>query len=479
MPEDPGPVGPDDVSTPHRASAFKALGAVVAVAVVPLALVVGHLPERAASPTVQPAADVGTPPYVPDWIAIQTGATSRITLNGPSGQIGTAQSLAPAANCGVNLGTSPQLITLQGSTGGAPSATLASYLSGSIGVKEKKSGTSCYQVNAVTTESLQIGLGTGVTGATSLGADAVATSAYLDVELKGGVRILATATLKNQPVPNGTFELQSGSERSTPVSTGAVEFECNPQADSGADSNISDNCRWPISAPSWLADDDGVVFDTLTLKALAGSFSLEGGADGAVLPAAPYASTPNASILEIASDTLGCSGKTEPTPGGGQTPVVTIYRLGNVDTTTACAPTPYSLNSGTRFAQFLKPLASQTSAQFVWDVKGQLPYTGDNTVLPNITINYETPDANGASPDVPLGWCPDSTYQPTAPFYAGYTTQQVAALPDQDNVAPGDTPNGKQYACVISRAANASNGDPDYLSYNDKVYVYGDARMQW
>ncbi len=191
MPERPGP---DDFSTPHRASALKAAGAVLAVAVVPLALVVGHLPDRqAGAVTAQPAAGIVTPSFAPAWVAVQTGATSRITLNTADGQQGAAQTLAPAADCGVNLGAATsQLLTLRGSTGGAASATLASYLGGSIGVKEKKSGTSCYQVGAPS-ESLELGLGQGLR--TALGPDAVATSAYLDVELKGSARILATARL--------------------------------------------------------------------------------------------------------------------------------------------------------------------------------------------------------------------------------------------------------------------------------------------
>ena len=60
MPEHPGP---DDFSTPHRVSGLKAAGAVLAVAVVPLALVVGHLPDRAASTTVQPAAGGAVSPW--------------------------------------------------------------------------------------------------------------------------------------------------------------------------------------------------------------------------------------------------------------------------------------------------------------------------------------------------------------------------------------------------------------------------------
>ena len=106
-------------------------------------------------------------------------------------------------------------------------------------------------------------------------------------DIPGGVRILATATLRDRPT--GTWELQSGSEAAlTPNSTltpGAVRYSCNLSPDSGADSNVSDNCRWPISTPSWTGDD-GLAFDTLKLDALAGSFSLEGGSDGIVpLPA--------------------------------------------------------------------------------------------------------------------------------------------------------------------------------------------------
>ena len=43
--------------------------------------------------------------------------------------------------------------------------------------------------------------------------------------------------------------------------------------------------------------------------------------------------------------------------------------------------------------------------------------------------------------------------------------------------------DGTQFACVISRQAVSKDGatgtDADYVAVNDKVYVYGDARMQW
>ena len=469
MSQRPGPDTPDALSGTRRLSPVKAVGAVLAVAMVPLALVVGHLPERAAAPApVQAAAAaVSTPALTPTWLAVRTGSVSSITLNTVDGQQGAAQTLAPAASCGVNLGpAASQLLTLRGSTGGAFSESLASYASGSIGVKEKKSGTSCYQVGAPS-ESLELGVGSGLR--TALGADALASSAYLDVELKGSARILATARQGTTVV--GTFELQSGTSVGlSPLST-TTPFVCTGRADSGPDSGASDNCRWPISAPSWLGADDGIYFDTLTLKAVVGSFSVEGGADGSIQPAAPL-STPSASILEIAADTVSCGGSTGTTLAVGAKPEVTVFRLDNVGPA-PCSAVPYNLSTADGSARFLKPLDVQPTAQFVWDLTSLFPSTTSTQVLPDVKIDYETPDAAGASPLVTLGWCPDADAVDDPALFPGYTAAQVATLLDQDDFI------GTQFACVISRTAKAVAGDPDQVSVRDLVYVYGDAKMQW
>ena len=466
-PAHPTPTFADDSAGAHRSSAVKALGAVLAVALVPLALVVAPLATRTAdAPTTRTVqAGAFTPAQV--WIAVQTGSASRITLNTAAGQQGAAQTLAPAASCGVNLGaTTAQLLTLRGSLGGTPSETLASYASGSLGVKEKKSGTSCYQVGAPA-ESLELGLGPAARAA--VGADALMASAYLDLELKGSARILATA--KQGDLEVATFELQSGTSVGLPAQATTTPFVCTGRADSGPDSGASDNCRWPISVPSWLGADDGVYFDTLTLKALVGSFSVEGGADGSIQPAAPL-STPSASILEVAPDTVACGGSTGTTVAVGAKPEVTIFRLDNVGPT-PCSAVPYELSTGDGSARFLKPLDVQPTAQFVWDVTSLFPSTATTTVLPDIKIDYETPDAAGASPLVQLGWCPDANAVDDPALFAGYTAAQVATLPDQDDFI------GTQFACVISRTAKAVAGDPDKVSVRDLVYVYGDAKMQW
>jgi hypothetical protein len=320
---------------------------------------------------------------------------------------------------------------------------------------------------AAPSESLELGLGAGLRSA--LGADVLASSAYLDVELKGSARIVATARQGTTVV--ATFELQSGTSVGLPQVATTAPFVCTGRADSGPDSGASDNCRWPISAPSWLGGDDGVYFDTLTLKALVGSFSVEGGADGSIQPAAPLA-TPSASILEVAPDTVGCGGSTGTTLAVGARPEVTIHRLDNVGPT-PCSAVPYDLSTADNSARFLKPLDVQPTAQFVWDVTSLFPSTTATTVLPDIKIDYETPDATGASPLVKLGWCPDANAVDDPALFPGYTVAQVAALPDQDDFI------GTQFACVISRTAKAVAGDPDQVSVRDLVYVYGDARMQF
>lgn len=447
----------------HRSTTAKVLAAIGAVGLIPFGLAVvgsGHVDPP---PRVEAAADVSTPAYAPNWIAIQTGSGAGIGLNGPGSQ-GATQTLGAGPNCGLARNTGDDLVTLTGSTGGSFSESLASYASGSIGVKEKKSGTSCYQVNAVTDEALRVELGPDV--ATILGDDAVATSAYLDVELKGGVRILATALLDGVEV--GTFELQSGSEAATPVTAGAEEFECNLAPDSGADSNVSDNCRWPISTPSWLGDD-GVVFDTLTLDTLAGSFSLEGGSDGTVPQPAPN-STPNASIIEIAADTLDCGSSTPVEPAVGDAPSVTVYRLANADPDEPCQLVPYALESAPLSAQFLKPLDSQTSAQFIWDVTWKLAPTAGGT-LPALTIDYEYPPEEAGADLVPLGWCPDATF--VNGTFVGYPDGLPPTALDQEPDL-----DGTQFACVISRSAQSVDAATDYVSLNDLVYVYGDARLR-
>ena len=447
----------------HRSPTTKVLAAIAVVGVVPFGLaLIGSLP--ADTPATVPAADtVQTGGYAPAWVAIRTGATSSITLNTASGQLGAAQVLAPGVDCGVAQGTdSSRFLTLEGTTRTNFTEGLASYQSGSIGVKEKKSGTSCYQVNSPTTEQLRLKVGPGVAGLMS--SSALASSAFLDLELKQSARILATVSLGG--VTKATYELQSGTTIGSPALGTTTPFTCNNPADSGPDSGVNDNCRWPISAPSWLGADDGVFFDTITLKAVNGAFSLEGGGDGTVLPQSPT-TTPNASVIEIVDGVIDCGGQTRTEPASGDEPQVTVHRLGNVGATT-CAAVPYALSNASRTAQFLKPLDSQTNAQFVWDLLWQFPQQTGSTALPELKIDFEIPTPGTT---VTLGWCPDPAYGSAGEFL-GYGGGLPASATDQEPDLAG-----VQFACVISRDAKSLDGDPDVIGSHDRVYVYGDARM--
>ena len=76
--ERPGPATPDHPTGAHRASGVKALGAVVAVALVPLALVVAPLARPATqTATVQTAVAGAFTPAL-QWLAVRTGSTSSI-----------------------------------------------------------------------------------------------------------------------------------------------------------------------------------------------------------------------------------------------------------------------------------------------------------------------------------------------------------------------------------------------------------------
>ena len=449
----------------HRSTTAKTVATIAAVGLIPFGLAVVNILPTAGPPSTTQAADtVGTPAYAPAWVAIQTGTASSITLNNASGQVGAAQTLAPGADCGIVQGAAAsRFLTIEGTTRTNFTEGMASYQSGSIGVKEKKSGTSCYQVNAATTEQLRLRLGPQVAGL--VGSTAVASSAYLDLELKQSARIVATLSLAG--VAQASYELQSGATIGLPPLTNTTPFTCNNPADSGPDSGVNDNCRWPVSTPSWTGGDDGIFFDTITLKAVNGAFSLEGGGDGAVLPQSPT-STPNASVIEIVEGTLDCGGQTRTEQASGDEPQVTVRRLDNVGGTT-CAAVPYSLANAPLSAQFLKPLDSQTTAQFVWDLLWQFPQQAGSTALPELKIDYEVPTPGTT---VTLGWCPDPTYGSAGQFL-GYSGGLPASATDQEPDLAG-----VQFACVISRDAKSLDGNPDVTGSHDRVYVYGDARLR-
>jgi len=419
------------------------------------------------------------PSYVRSWLALDTGATNTVRLVKADKTLsGAPQVLSAVKPCALDQGGAGLL-----ALGSTPASPGVGFANGGIGVREKKtsSGTSCSAVDAASVESLTLKLGTGV-------GPLVAMSASLDMDLKQSARVQAKATLSTAPNAAPTyFELQSGASIGLPTSErGATVFTCNTPADSGPDSGANNNCRWEISAPSWTRaavagstkaaiPEDGVVFDTLELKALTGAFSLMGGADGAVndpdyplpaylgqdsLPATNDVSISSGSIFELVEGVIGC---TETKTLSGTTVASSWKRLDNIDGS-ACSPFPYSSRTGkeadgTVFAEFTKPLDYQTKAQALWTTTFVV---GGGTNTPPPPIDVVLDQLNG--PPVPF---PD-----LKACDSGYFDASTGLFKEPVTVTPESDP----FACLVS-AVRGSGKLSKSVTYT--AYIYGDAGMRY
>ena len=118
----------------------------------------------------------------------------------------------------------------------------------------------------------------GAATAAALGVPAVMSAAYLDLELKRSAQILATAS--------------RGDDGGRPLrAAGAGRARCpSPRPCRPRPSPVQRTARTPVRTRAWattaagtVSAGDDVSFDTLTLKAVQGAFSLEGGGDGPVV----------------------------------------------------------------------------------------------------------------------------------------------------------------------------------------------------
>lgn len=398
-----------------------------------------------AEPTVPPS---DPPSYVTSYLALNTGASDTVALVDAAGR--TTQTLGSGSDCTMTQGGAG-LVEFSGSGSLGPGLS-----AGRIGVRAKKNaaGTSCSAVDASAGESLTLSLRSGVGGL-------LAASASLDIDLKQNAQIVATARRGSTTV--GRFELRSGSTITTPASLpggpvpAANVWTCNNPSDSGPDSGTNNNCRWEISAPSWTGlTEDGVVFDSLTLTAVLGSFSLMGGADGAVDdPLYPmpgyFGDDQDASVLELVEGAISCE-ETVALRRSSTVPSSTWKRLGNIDGS-ACAAYPYSTSTGTdgtgSFARFTKPLNFETASQAIWTTTFLVP----GGTIPPATMDLE----EGLGPQ-PLLACDASWYDGSGVFQGP---------PAQPSIAT---------ACLISVVKGKGGGSSKPVTYT--VYVYGDARLR-
>ena len=466
---------------------------------VPVALTVPSILADPAETTTVESADATTlPTYLPvGWLALDTGTTNQTTFTKASPYPGTSSELPVLTNVtteplyglsggqnGCLLSTLPnkldqneRLLAFSATAPGSAVPNAASLLAGSIGAAEKKSGASCASVESGSTnETLTLTL--NQKNLKTVAGGLLASSALLDLELKGTVEIIATAYRGSDKV--GTFRLLGPNSSSSEANT----FICpsTSASDSGSDSGVNDNCRWPISAPSWGSDpDDGIAFDKLVFEPISGAFSLEGGSDGLVPGGPPITSPfpPRSSIVELVQPYEGkltCYGPSVSEPGAqsgsGSEPYIKVTRIGNADVDETCEPVAYSLANALKQATFYKPLDQQGSAQFIVEMEWTIPANTTSTanpLLPETRINYES---TLTSADIPLRWCPDLVADPASGFKVVENITSKSAL-DQDS-----TLIGTQFACLISSDATDVAGKPgDFVTLKQVMYLYGDARF--
>jgi hypothetical protein len=418
-------------------------------------------------------------------LVLATGATDSVTFIPPTGSPST-QPLGTGRNC--LLATDGSLLEFAGSSSVTRDSNVASFGSDSIGVAEKKSGTSCTQVGATTQEVLTLSLGPVVAPASGL--PVLVRSAVLDVELKQGARILATAYRAGDPV--AYFDLAGGSTPKTPVLQtdlwyGFERAACGDRADNGPDAGSGDNCQWPIVPPS--AD---TYFDSISLAAISGSFSLEGGADW---PAEPVVRS-TFDLVTAADGILDCRETlTLDASVDSTTPAVTLTRLDNADPADPCTRIPYRFSNSTQSAELLKPLDQDASAQFIFDFTWTGPANTDwtdDTVTSNLlartVVDFDSDEL--ADDETPIAMCPDlaeKTITVTDPVTNTSTekvvqfVQNVASNDAAEDQAPGYPASGdgdtKQFACIVTQSALVTDDDPDTVSVEERIYVYGDIRL--
>jgi hypothetical protein len=384
------------------------------------------------------------PTYVPaGTLTLQTGSVNRVTLDAASNGYDSTdpadllETLSTSGSCGLSTGGA-SLLGFAGAVGSTSKPV--GFLSGSIGVAEKSSGVSCYRVNGPTSkaqaESLTLSLGTALgTGAFRT----VAKSVSLDLELKSNARVQAVATLGTAAA--GTFEAT------------APDMGCSAASDDGPDAGARDNCVWTITPTG--------AFDKIKLTAVAGSFSLEGGADW---PASTVTST--FELVTVADGILDCGDEVTKS-GTSTTPTVTLDRLSDAGTTN-CTKIPYTLSNSANAFQFLKPLG-QPNAQFTFTVDWVSALPTPNVAQPPVTkVDFELGGGK-----IPLPWCINPTFD-TNGVLTGVL--DVSVLPDMDGV----TTNSKQYACVatqVSKVVTYTSPTAPTLNVREQIYLLGDVSM--
>ena len=406
----------------------------LAVSALPSAGVASGLFTGSAAPTVIVPAATAAPTTQPAGkLVLNTASPATVTRLDNGGNPVGSQGLKEGADCAID--TDQSLINFSGiltNKSGTKSPTVAGFRSGSIGVRETRLEQFCNQVDTTTpiwtpmSETLVLGLNPAIVK-DDFG-PLKAKSASLQLRLRTtSVTISATATLDGAPVviPNATFT-----------------------SSAGAGSLVT----WTISSGS------DFRFDTLSLKADKGGFSLEGDA----------ATGSTFDLMGTAEQVLPCGGSISEA-GSGTAPGVTVTQLD----ATGCGSFDVILKSGPNEAEFLKPLDKSANAQFildfVWTVDPANTTEAGQPLLPETTIDYDADRNSATAVDVPLRWCA-GVVRSASGAVTGITSGE-----DQDEALAL-----KQFSCILSQDSIVkADGGKDTVTVKQQVFLLGDAAYRF
>lgn len=361
-------------------------------------------------------------------LLLRTGAVDQVEY---AGQV---QALGKTGACDLTS-TGADLLQFSGLVGS--SAKKVGFLSDSIGVIESSLTQLCNKVDVISltsVETLTLKLGSALKSFD--GTPLLATRASLDLEVRSflGSKAKVQATAKLAGATVGTFELTQGSAA------------C-PVGDNG-------NCQWVITAP-------GLEFDALALKAVKGSFSLEGGADSQT----PATAATSFDLVSKVDAVLDCEAGASLSKDNAS-----VTYVGNADGT-ECDPVGATLTADNDAVRFLKPGDIDPTAQFVFGIGWLRPTTAGTTAIEPTEVDWETPAAGVV---VPLGWCPDPVFDGETTI-DGQTLPKLVGIADPGAVADLDDAPGTQFACLGSQYATPQGAQVRIL---EQIYVIGDIRLQ-
>ena len=437
-----------------RRSGITALTAAIALSfgAVPVALTAGILP-RGDTTTITPTTEYFPGPTL--TLATDYGMAN-VTLSDSA----LSQTILGGQYCELST-TGDALLEFGGVTEPGGGTRLAGFREGSLGVYEGTNASQCFRVDAGSStpdETLTVSLGGALSGL-------VVKSATFDLQMKSNDNFIVV-TVPNAADPNQTrtIILATGKFRTAPPAGYALgDIDLAPRARSGD--------HVALAVP-----DDGTPFTSVALKAVEGSFTLEGGGDGGTAVRTTL-------TLGQPADATFCSTPNE----DGETNFLVdengtrVDYLGNVSGSDTCFGV--LLTSTDTEVRFLKPSTVARDAQFLLDVDWVLPNTTGNpgVTIPDTVIDFEV----GAVNITDLPFCSDFTGYTDGsgdPILTRDATSGNLEISNYDAFASATSPfvdyepesTDKEWGCIDTRSSVVTAQE---IVVHDLIFVIGDLKM--